>query len=82
MAINRVFRAQNVQAMARDAGLRRDRLYKTFGGRIDPQLGRLMKLPAALNVQLAVLPLPSTPRPPRPKLGRPRKNDPTITRAK
>lgn len=32
-AMNRVMRAQNVQAMAREAGLRRDRLYKTLAER-------------------------------------------------
>ena len=35
-AISRVMRAQNVQALAREAGLRRNRLYKTFGGEVDP----------------------------------------------
>ena len=43
-AINQVMRAQNVQAIARETGLRRDRLYKTFGGEVDPQLGRVMAL--------------------------------------
>jgi probable addiction module antidote protein len=74
MAINRVMRAQNVQAIAREAGLRRDRLYKTFGGDIDPQLGRVMSLFAGLGVRLTVRPLPPRPIPERPKLGRPRKS--------
>ena len=73
LAINRVMRAQNVQAIAREAGLRRDRLYKTFGGEIDPQLGRVMALFEGLGVRLAVTPLTSRERPPRPKLGRPPK---------
>ena len=72
-SINRVMRAQNVQAIAREAGLRRDRLYKTFGGEIDPQLGRVMALFDGLGVRLAVTPLPPKKRPPRPKLGRPSK---------
>lgn len=72
-ALNRVFRAQNVQAMARQGDLRRDRLYKTFGGQIDPQLGRVMDLFAALRLRFRVEPLPSTPIPERPKVGRPRK---------
>jgi probable addiction module antidote protein len=72
-AINFVMRAQNVQAIAREAGLRRDRLYKTFGGEIDPQLGRVMALFEGLGVRLAVIPLPRRDRPERPKLGRPRK---------
>ena len=74
LAVNKVLRAQNVQAIAREAGLRRDRLYKTFGGKIDPQLGRLLKLFAAMNVRIEVVPLPNRQIPPRPKLGRPPKN--------
>lgn len=72
-AINRVMRAQNVQAMARESGLRRDRLYKTFNGDTNPMLGRVMALFAALGVRLSVTPLPPRQVPPRPKLGRPPK---------
>jgi probable addiction module antidote protein len=72
-ALNDVLRAQNVLALARDAGMRRDRLYKTFGGSIDPQFSRVIKLLEGLNVKLIVVPLPPKPRAPRPKLGRPRK---------
>lgn len=50
-----VMRAQNVQMLARDAGLRRDALYRTFGGRIDPQLSRVLRLFDALNVQACVV---------------------------
>jgi probable addiction module antidote protein len=50
-----VMRAQNVQMLARDAGLRRDALYRTFGGRIDPQLSRILRLFDALNVQASVV---------------------------
>ena len=71
--INRVMRAQNVQALAREAGLRRDRLYKTFGGEIDPQLGRVMGLFEGFGVRFAVMPLPPRQRAERPKLGRPLK---------
>ena len=73
VALNHVMRAQNVKAMAENAGLRRDRLYKTFGGDIDPQLGRVIALFAGLGVCLAVNPLPSKTKSPRPKLGRPKK---------
>ncbi len=73
VALNRVLRAQNVQALAREAGMRREKLYTTFGGEVDPQLSRLIKLLRALNLRLAVVPLPPRPVPPRPKLGRPRK---------
>jgi probable addiction module antidote protein len=72
-AINRVMRAQNVQALAREAGLRRDKLYRTFGGETEPYLYRVMALLNALGVRLTVKALPPRPIPPRPKLGRPRK---------
>lgn len=55
-ALNLVMRAQNVQILARDAGLRRDALYRTFGGRIDPQLSRTLKLFGALNVKAFIVP--------------------------
>jgi probable addiction module antidote protein len=74
-AIRRIMRAQNVQAMAREAGLRRDRLYKTFGGEVDPLLGRVMALFNALGITLTVKPLLPREIPPRPKLGRPKKRD-------
>ena len=70
-AIKLVMRAQNVTALAKERGLRRDRLYKTFGGDVDPQLGRVMELFAGLNVQLVVKPLHPKKKAPRPKLGRP-----------
>lgn len=54
-ALSRVMQAQNVQMLARDAGLRRDTLYRTFGGRIDPQLSRILRLFDALNVQACVV---------------------------
>ena len=71
LAINSVMRAQNVVALAKATGLRRDRLYKTFGGDVDPRLGRVMELFAGLDVQLVVKPVTPKPKPPRPKLGRP-----------
>jgi probable addiction module antidote protein len=76
-SINRMMRAQNVQARARVAGLRRDRLYKTFGGEVNPQLGRVMELFEGLGVRLTVTALPPRDRAERPKLGRPRKRTPT-----
>jgi probable addiction module antidote protein len=78
-AINRVMRAQNVQAIAREAGLRRDRLYKTFGGEVDPQMGRVMALFKGLGVRLSVMPHKPEKRPPRPKPGRPHKSKPIRT---
>jgi probable addiction module antidote protein len=73
LALSHVLRAQNVQALAREAGLRRDKLYRTFGGKVDPQLGRLLKLLAAMNVRIEVVPMSKRPVPIRPKLGRPSK---------
>lgn len=73
LAINTVMRAQNVLQLAVATGLRRDRLYKTFGGDVNPQLGRVMELFAGMDIELTVKvkALPPSPKPPRPKLGRP-----------
>jgi probable addiction module antidote protein len=74
-ALRDVLRAQNVMALSRATGLRRDRLYKTFGGTIDPDLSRVMKLLEGLGVQMIVKKRTTIkPQPARPKLGRPRKN--------
>jgi probable addiction module antidote protein len=81
LAINLVMRAQNVLALAEATGLRRDRLYKTFGGNVNPQLGRVMELFAGLDVQLVVKPLPPKAKAPRPKLGRPSKVNETPSAA-
>jgi probable addiction module antidote protein len=73
-AIRDVLRAQNVSAISRATGLRRDRLYKTFGGEIDPDFGRILKVLEGLDVQLTVQPREVVkPKPPLPKLGRPTK---------
>ncbi|MDA9538524.1 transcriptional regulator [Bradyrhizobium sp. CCBAU 21362] len=54
-ALSTVMRAQNVQILARDAGLRRDALYRTFGGRIDPQLSRVLKLFDSMDVRALIV---------------------------
>ena len=73
-AIRDVLRAQNVSALSRYTGLRRDRLYKTFGGEIDPDFSRVLRVLKALDVQLTVKPRKVIkPKPPLPKLGRPTK---------
>ena len=72
-ALNQILVGQNVMAVAREAGMRRDKLYKTFGGRVDPTLGRVLALLRAMNVGLVAVPGLPTPAPSRPKLGRPRK---------
>ena len=71
LAINTVMRAQNVLQLAAATGLRRDLLYKTFGGDVNPQLGRVIELFAGMDVELTVKALPPSPKPRRPKLGRP-----------
>ena len=72
-ALSTVLRAQNVAALARSTGLRRDRLYKTFDGQTAPDLQRVLKLIEGLGVQLKVVPRDnSKPKPELPKLGRPR----------
>jgi len=71
-AMKFVMQAQNVKALAEAAGMRRDGLYKTFGAKKDPQLGRVLGLFEGLNVRIVVKALPAREGPPRPKLGRPR----------
>jgi probable addiction module antidote protein len=70
-AINSAMRAQNVLELAEAINLRREGLYKTFSGDVNPQLGRVMELFAGLDVRLSVKPLPPKKKPPRPKPGRP-----------
>jgi probable addiction module antidote protein len=72
-ALNQILVGQNVMAVARESGLRRDKLYRTFGGRVDPTLGRVLALLGALNVRLVAVPWLSRSVPTRPKLGRPPK---------
>jgi probable addiction module antidote protein len=72
-ALNQILVGQNVMAVAREAGMRRDKLYRTFGGRVDPTLGRVLALLGALNVGLVAVPRLPRSTPPRPRLGRPRK---------
>jgi probable addiction module antidote protein len=72
-ALKTALRAQNVKALAENGGMRRDRLYRTFDGVVDPPLSRIIKLLAAMNVQLIAKPVDTKPQPPRPKLGRPPK---------
>src|SRR4051794_17074119 len=73
-AIGSMMRAQNVLALSEETGLRRESLYRMFGGRRDPTLGNTMKVLASFGVQFAIQPRPwIKPKPPRPKLGRPPK---------
>jgi len=75
-AFARVIRAHNVLAIAEAAGLRREGLYKTFTNKSDPRIGRILKLFAALDVQVVVKALPRKPKTPRPKRGPPFRNKP------
>jgi probable addiction module antidote protein len=73
-ALSEAMRAQNVSALSRATGLRRDRLYKTFGGDIEPDFRRVLKLLEGFDVQVTIKPRDiKRPKPPLPKLGRPRK---------
>lgn len=70
-AIQAVMRTQNVRALSELTGMRRESLYRTFGGKADPRFSTVMKVLAAFDVRLVVVPLPTRQKPPRPKLGRP-----------
>jgi probable addiction module antidote protein len=74
VALREALRAQNVAELSRRMALRRDRLYKTFGGEIDPGFGRVLKLLEGLEVQITIAPR----KVPKPqallKPGRPRKH--------
>ena len=72
-ALRGVLRAQNVLALARATGLRRDNLYRTFNGEKNPQLGRVMEVFEGLGVRFTVTPLRHHEPPERPKSGRPPK---------
>ena len=75
-ALNEAMRAQNVSALARTMGVRRERLYTTFGGQIDPNFSRVLKLLEGLDVQITIKPRQSrTAKAPQPTLGRPRKGE-------
>lgn len=72
-ALSTVLRAQNVSALSRATGLRRDRLYVTFDGQVEPDFRRVLKLLEGLDVQLVAIPRENPkPKPQLPKLGRPR----------
>ena len=72
-ALGKVMRDQNVLALSQETGLRRENLYRMFTGTRDPTLGNTMKMLAALGVRFVVEPRNSAkPKPPRPKLGRPK----------
>jgi probable addiction module antidote protein len=73
-ALGLIVQAQNVQILARDAGLRRDTLYKTFGGKVDPHLSRVLKVFGALNLHFQVVPSAKCDFPPQQHLSPPPHN--------
>ncbi len=78
-AIYQSLTAQNVAAVAREAGLRRDKLYRSMGGKVDPKFSRVIKLLAALNVRLVARPGKSRTEVKHPPLGRPIKHPSPVT---
>jgi probable addiction module antidote protein len=72
-ALNQILIGQNVMAVARESGMRRENIYRSLRGKVDPPVGRVLALLDALNVGLVAVPRLRRPAPPRPKLGRPRK---------
>jgi probable addiction module antidote protein len=76
-ALNQIIVGQNVMALARESGMRRESIYRSFRGKVDPPVSRLLALLGALNVRLVAVPWLLKPTPPRPKLGRPRKQKAT-----
>jgi probable addiction module antidote protein len=73
LALREIALSQSVTALARASGIPRRTIYRTFGGKVDPQLSRVLKLLAGLQLRLAVIALPHRRRAPRPKLGHPSK---------
>jgi probable addiction module antidote protein len=59
-ALNLVLRGQNVKALAKRAGFRREALYKSFGGEVNPHLNRVMELLHALGVHIQIAPIPTS----------------------
>jgi probable addiction module antidote protein len=73
-ALKLITQAQNVKALSELSGMRREGLYRTFNGKRDPQLSRILKLFDALDLRIVVEAVAPKAKPPRPKLGRPRSN--------
>ena len=54
LALGDVVKKKGVATMARDTGLRRESLYKTFNGKVQPKWDTVHRLLKALGVRLAV----------------------------
>ena len=55
-AVGNVARAKGMTAIAQEAHLGRPSLYKALSGERDPRIGTVMKVLAALDIQLTVAP--------------------------
>ena len=55
-AVGNVARAKGMTTIAQDAQLGRPSLYKTLSGERDPRIGTVMKVLAALDIQLTIVP--------------------------
>ena len=55
-AVGNVARAKGMTAIAEETQLGRPSLYKTLSGERDPRIGTVMKVLAALDVQLTIAP--------------------------
>ena len=55
-AVGNVARAKGMTAIADETQLGRPSLYKTLSGERDPRIGTVMKVLAALDVQLTIAP--------------------------
>lgn len=53
-AFNTVARSRGMTALAKDAGVTRETLYKAFGDRGNPTLDTLIKVTRALGVRLSI----------------------------
>ncbi len=58
-ALENVSRAQNMNALARQAGLSRAGLYKTLSPDGNPSFATIMRLTRALGVQVVLRPIPA-----------------------
>lgn len=56
-AIGEVTRQYNVSDMAKKSGVKRERFYRAFGGHQHPNLTTLIRVLAAIGLQLQVMPL-------------------------
>lgn len=61
-ALGDIARAKGMSSVAKEAGLNRESLYKTFKSGTEPRFGTILKIMAALNLSLSVTPMAVTAR--------------------